>query len=56
MKLQIKALGQTLEHEGEVILIMKEFPVNCMALFVDMETWRQIKDEVEVKYDGDRRL
>ncbi len=47
-KILIKALGQTIEHNGEVLLVSKEMPVNCMVLFVDMDTWKQIKDEVEI--------
>jgi len=54
MKLQIKALGQTIEHEGEVVIALnvEDYPPDCMVLFVDMETWRQIKDEVH--YEGHR--
>lgn len=47
-ELLIKALGQTIEHEGEVILVAKEMPVDCMVLFVDMDTWEAIKSEVKV--------
>ena len=46
-KIPVKALGQTIEHKGEVILICKELPVNCMVLFVEMETWHKIKDAIE---------
>ncbi len=46
MKIKIKALGQTIEHKGEVIIVVKDMPVNCMVLFVDMETWHEIKDSV----------
>ena len=49
-KILIKALGQTIEHEGEVSLVVKELPVNCMALFVDMETWHKIKDDIEYAF------
>ena len=45
-KIIIKELGQTIEHKGEVILVSKEMPANCMVLFVDMETWHEIKGEV----------
>ena len=47
--IQIKALGQTIEHKGEVVLVITKLPVDCMVLFVDMGTWKEIKDEVEVE-------
>ena len=49
-KISVKALGQTIEYKGKVILISKELPPNCMVLFVDIETWRKIKDDVETVY------
>jgi len=45
-KISIKALGQTIEHAGEVILVVEELPVDCMVLFVALETWHKIKDDV----------
>ena len=45
-KIIIKELGQTIEHNGETILVSIDMPVNCMVLFVDMETWHKIKGEV----------
>ena len=45
-EIKIKQLGQTIEHKGEVILVSRDMPVNCMVLFVDMEIWHQIKDSV----------
>ena len=42
----VKELGQTIEHKGEVILISKDMPVDCMVLFVSMEVWHEIKDSV----------
>ena len=48
-KISVKALGKTIEHEGEVILAVEDMPVNCMVLFVDMDTWRKIKEEVRVE-------
>ncbi len=47
-KIKIKAFGKTIEHEGEVILISDDMPANCMVLFVDLDTWREIKDDVEM--------
>lgn len=48
-KILLKALGQTINHKEETILIVKELPVNCMVLFVDMDTWHKIKDEVQLE-------
>ena len=45
-KIIIKTLGQTIEHKGEVILVSQDMPANCMVLFVDMDTWRKIKENV----------
>ena len=50
-EIKIKQLGQTIEHEGEVILVSRDMPVNCMVLFVDMEIWHQIKDSVIMEKD-----
>jgi len=47
-KIKLKALGQTIKHEGEVILMIEKLPVDCMALFIDMDTWHEIKDKVGV--------
>ena len=46
-KIPIKALGQTIEHKGEIILVVEDMPVNCMVLFVEMEIWKEIKEEIE---------
>ena len=47
MKILIKELGQTVEHKGEVVLVSKDLPPDCMVLFVSMEVWEKIKDNVE---------
>jgi len=44
----IKALGQTIKHGGEVILVSKDLPMDCMVLFVSMNVWKEIKDKVIV--------
>jgi len=49
--MKIKELGQTIEHNGEVLLVSQTLPPNCMVLFVSMETWAEIKDDVEIKKD-----
>jgi len=45
----IKALGQTIEHNGKVVLAVKDLPKDCMVLFVSKETWAEIKDTVEIE-------
>ena len=51
-KIPIKALGKTIEHAGEVVLVTENLPletwVDCMVLFVSLETWAEIKDEIEL--------
>jgi len=42
----IKEIGQTIEHNGETILVSKNMPANCIVLFVSMETWHEIEEEV----------
>jgi len=49
MKIIIKALGQTVEHDGEVVLVSNDMPPDCMVLFVSKETWKEIKDDVELE-------
>ncbi len=49
--MKIKALGQTVEHKGEVILVSDELPPDSMVLFVSKETWAEIKDTVEIESD-----
>ena len=48
-KLKVKALGQTMEHDGETILVAESMPVDCMVLFVSKDVWAKIKDYVEGK-------
>ena len=48
MKIIIKALGQTVEHDGGVVLVVEELPDNCMVLFLSKEAWEEIKDDVEL--------
>ena len=49
--MKIKALGQTVEHKGEVVLAVNAYPPDCMVLFVSKETWAEIKGTVE--FDDD---
>ena len=46
--LKIEALGQTVEHDGEVVLVANKMPPGCLVLFVSKEVWAGIKDTVEV--------
>jgi len=48
VKIIIKALGQTVEHDGGVVLVVEELPDNCMVLFLSKEAWEEIKDDVEL--------
>lgn len=45
----VKGVGKTLEHNGEVILVSESLPPNCMVLFIDMETWQEIKEYIKVE-------
>lgn len=47
--MKIKALGQTIEHEGEVVLVVKDMPVNCMVLFISLSAWGKIKENVVIE-------
>jgi len=49
--MKIEAIGQTINQGGDVVLISQSLPANCMVLFVNMETWAEIKDTIEVKND-----
>ena len=46
--MKVNAIGKTVEHDGEVVLVVKELPANCMVLFVSLETWDEIKDGIEL--------
>lgn len=46
-KLTIKALGQTIEHNGKVVLVVDEMLVDCMVLFISMDEWHKIKDTIQ---------
>jgi len=51
MKLNIIALGATVEVDGETVLILDgdlyngEMPVDCVVVFMDAESWKQLKEE-----------
>ncbi len=45
-KAKIKAVGQTITHKGEVILVTRpgsDMPTDCIVLFVDKVHWDEIK-------------
>jgi len=50
MKLNIIALGATVEVDGEVLLVFDkdlnngEMPVDCVAVFMDSESWKRLKE------------
>ena len=47
--MEVVKIGQTIDHGGEVDLVINgELPVDCMVLFVSMDTWEEIKSDVEV--------
>ena len=48
-KIFIRALGQTINHNNQVSLVVKDIPADCMVLFVSMDTWKEIKDLVEME-------
>ena len=49
-KLVAKALGKTFEGgNGAQLAMVTDMPANCMVLFVSLDTWQEIKDEVEVE-------
>jgi len=47
--IEAKALGQTIQHEGKVVLVVSgDLPPDCIVIFVDKEVWKEIKDEVNI--------
>ena len=48
-KIIIEALGQTMNHEGETLLLVGDMPVDCLVLFVSKDEWAKIKDTVQLK-------
>jgi len=46
--MKVSAIGKTVEHDGEVVLVVKELPADCMVLFVSMDVWKEIKDDIEL--------
>ena len=52
--IKVKAIGQTVEKDGDVILAVggDDMPSGCMVLFVETEEWLKIKDQVELNKKG----
>ena len=50
MELNIKLVGATVEHEGEVILVCEgELPENCIVVFMDKPSWVRLKKELSAE-------
>ena len=48
MELNIKKVGATIEHDGEVVLIVDgEMPANSVVVFMDKESWEKLKQELQ---------
>ena len=47
MELNIIKMGITVEHEGEVVLVIKgDLPPDCVVVFMDKESWEKLKQEI----------
>ena len=48
--MRVKALGQTIKKDGEVMLVVggNDMPPDCMVIFIDLEEWEKIKKQVEI--------
>ena len=46
--LEVKALGQTIEQNGNVVLVVAggDLPPDCMVIFIALEDWERIKEDV----------
>ena len=46
--LEAKALGQTIEQNGNVVLVVAggDLPPDCMVIFVDKSVWEELKSQV----------
>ena len=46
VELNIKAVGATIEHDGEVVLIVEgDLPPDCVVVFMDKDSWLKLKEE-----------
>ncbi len=48
MKIKAKALGQTVEQDGDVSLVVSggDLPPDCMVIFVDKSVWEELKSQI----------
>ncbi len=46
--INIKAIGKTIEHEGETVLLMESMPPECIVLFIDKESWDEAKKVLRI--------
>ena len=48
MKIKAKALGQTVEQDGDVSLVVAGdgLPPDCMVIFIAIEDWEELKSQV----------
>ena len=48
MKIEAKALGQTVEQDGDVVLVVAggDLPPDCMVIFVDKSVWEELKSQI----------
>ncbi len=49
MELNIKAVGATIEHEGEVMLVFPDggdLPPDCVVVFMDKDSWQKLEQEM----------
>jgi len=47
MELNIKVVGATIEHDGEVILILDgDLPPDSVVVFMDKESWDKLRQEL----------
>ena len=46
--LEAKALGQTIEQNGNVVLVVAGggLPPDCMVIFVDKSVWEELKSQI----------
>lgn len=47
--MEVKVIGQTHEHEGNVIIFTTEdMPPDSVVLFISKEEWEKIKPDVKI--------
>ena len=47
--IKVIKIGLTIEHEGETLLLQEgDMPKDCVVVFLDKESWEDLKPLVEV--------